>query len=358
MDWVRESMVFLAEKNYSWVASLSAIDFLENDLWEDSRFPAHLKKYLLHFPGFDHNNVEAMEHLIPDLFELSMDELSQLSTHNDENATMKEKYLEKDSELPVLMGLLSKVLKFEDVDSRNKGMQYWHPSYRNQENVAQISQHAAMCMSPKKKHEVAIMSDLICSLLSHSMNHVVELGCGQGYLSSFLALKNPINDISILGIDLSERNCLAAAERHSKIAKAKAFRAATKDAKIHFLPGYFSENSPKELYQGDEGQLSIWTSLHGCGNLSVAMLRKWSEEKNAQILLQVGCCYHRLNVPENFPLSNHFRMLKLNKGLLNVACQAPPERRISYKEMLLHYYGTLFHVRAPFFNDVSLVRFF
>ncbi|KGG50076.1 hypothetical protein DI09_8p150 [Mitosporidium daphniae] len=332
MEWVRECMVLLEEKNYSWVASLSAIDFLENNLWEADRFPIHLKNHLWCFPAHDFCS-EAGEGLIPDFFELHQGG-----------------FFQRDAELQALRDLLSRVLTFEDVDLNDK-TQYLLS--RKNDAIA-VSQHLTMGMSPKKKHEVVIMSGIFDSLLSGPIDKIVELGCGHGYLSSFLALSGQRNNRSILGIDLSELNCLAASKRHFKISRAKAFKATAEHVNINFRPGYFSENSPRGLYDGEEDRWSIWTSLHGCGNLSVSMIRKWAQEETAKILLQVGCCYHRLDVPGNFPLSRHFCEIKLTKGHLNSACQAPPERRISHKEMLLHYYGALFHVFFAVFLALGL----
>lgn len=349
MEQVLKSIDFIDRYNYLWIAKLSPIDFLMNALWDDVRFPRHLKKYLDEFPSFSSIAFENPPGLsiaigkIPNLFDL-------------DPYTMDEAMNELKIKIKEAIG-------FETIDEDD----IFASEFKRCGPVEYLSQHAMIGMSPKKKHEVSHMAFIIQSIINNcygdkgKIEQVVELGCGLGYLSSFLALKHP--HLSFLGIDLSAHNCLMATERHLRIIKDKSFRKKESSIqKVEFKKVFFSDtvNINEELNCDLQ---SIWVSLHGCGDLSTSMIRKWSSEENALTLLQVGCCYHRLSLPSNFPLSEMFHgVILLGKEHLNAACQAAPDRTIistngqqDNEAMLLHYYGVLFQV---LFYFIPTFRFF
>lgn len=70
-------------------------------------------------------------------------------------------------------------------------------------------------MSPKKMHEVEVMSKVV-ALLSQAANvtHIVDIGSGKGYLSSVLALYYKLN---VLGLDSSQVNTHGAQARTEKL---------------------------------------------------------------------------------------------------------------------------------------------
>lgn len=59
---------------------------------------------------------------------------------------------------------------------------------------------------------------------------------------------------------------------------------------------------PLETSPPSEARLLL-TGLHACGDLSVALLRHFSNCPDVVALASVGCCYMKLSEPGGYPLS-------------------------------------------------------
>ncbi|XP_020382547.2 methyltransferase-like protein 25 isoform X1 [Rhincodon typus] len=70
-------------------------------------------------------------------------------------------------------------------------------------------------MSSKKSHEVELMSEVIVSFAKYcSIQQVIDIGSGKGYLSSYLSMQYGLN---VYGIDSSSTNTSGANERNRKL---------------------------------------------------------------------------------------------------------------------------------------------
>lgn len=197
-------------------------------------------------------------------------------------------------------------------------------------------------MSPKKAHEVEIMSQLISALSRVAgTSHIVDVGSGKGYLTSLLALHH---NLKVLGVDSSSVNTHGATKRTQKLQKAwkpalkKLEKPQTEKTQIrhgkHWKAKMQAESSSSQnqelsetenndssdgvfalykqatAYISEETDLAalvdehfgshdscssiLLTGLHTCGNLAPACLQLFVKEANVSAVCNVGCCYHLL----------------------------------------------------------------
>lgn len=183
--------------------------------------------------------------------------------------------------------------------------------------------------SPKKSHEVEVLSSIVAMLkLICRSTHVVDIGDGKGYLSSMLALHH---SIPVLGIDSSAINTRSANKRAGKLQKA--WKNMLKYPNKSVPPNSDSHITDNQLYKQttmyvDENanlkELVCNTfmencdgcslmGLHTCGDLSPTSLKIYNKHSYIKSICNVGCCYHLLTeIQENeasygFPLSEHLQ---------------------------------------------------
>ncbi|GCC22465.1 hypothetical protein chiPu_0000853, partial [Chiloscyllium punctatum] len=94
-------------------------------------------------------------------------------------------------------------------------------------------------MSSKKSHEVELMSEVIVSFAKYcSIQQVIDIGSGKGYLSSYLSMQYGLN---VYGIDSSSTNTSGANERNRKLKRYwKVYQRQTKRQNQH-------NSAPKNL---------------------------------------------------------------------------------------------------------------
>ncbi|KAJ1512107.1 hypothetical protein HMI54_007400 [Coelomomyces lativittatus] len=160
-------------------------------------------------------------------------------------------------------------------------------------------------MTPKKAYEVPCLASFIkkwCGL--YNVKHLVDLGAGQGYLSSVLAYQH---DFHVIGVDNDPVQIQGAQKRLKRIQKSKL----PTQGSIHFVQKHVT---PKDTFQTllneqPHSFLSFPTSslpltlhetkpwgfigLHTCGDLSSTTLRLW-QASQAQLVINIGCCYNLL----------------------------------------------------------------
>ncbi|KAJ3288397.1 hypothetical protein HDU79_004867 [Rhizoclosmatium sp. JEL0117] len=204
-------------------------------------------------------------------------------------------------------------------------------------------------MSPKKQHEVAYLSSLINSVTeSEQIDHVLDIGAGQGYLDISLAYQY---DKIVVGVDDDEiQTC--GAKRRIELANKQLYKNTSPQGEIYHINRRVQANekfsSLVEEVVGAVGQepqthkpsiLSdsrfLLCGLHACGDLTPAIMKHFLES-DAGALVCVGCCYNRISESrpeiglyhetEGFPLSNYMRSqsprFQLGFSARNLACQA------------------------------------
>lgn len=216
-------------------------------------------------------------------------------------------------------------------------------------------------METKKLNEVSVAAPYIHSICQASgINHVVDMGSGQGYLSNTLAYLFPA--LRVLAIDGSE----------SQIAGSKAFATSlgiTED-RIQHLVRYIdgSMRLASEIDVWARGQKCLLVGLHACGNLSEHMLRYFATCPSIIHLAAVGCCYNHIvmrsdSYPDGFPISERLRKrnVTLTPTALMAGCQAPnnwvrtdltkPKSMYSRKQFYRSLLEKMFHDKGIRIDD-------
>lgn len=218
-------------------------------------------------------------------------------------------------------------------------------------------------MNSKKSHEVEVLSYL-CAQVHHvsKTSHLVDVGDGKGYLSSFLALHHKI---PVLGVDAREINSDGAVKRVKKLSKVW----------NSISSGQKKKETSSELYKqatmfiNDNVNIKELVSniflskitdiglvgLHTCGDLSASCLRLFVANEDIKTICNVGCCYHFITEKfegedtnnYGFPLSNLLQSKKLVIGRAARMIAAQSIERILDKKELPNktlFYRSLYEV--------------
>lgn len=186
-------------------------------------------------------------------------------------------------------------------------------------------------MSPKKNHEVEILSALIARLCKHNDDElqnlcVIDAGDGKGYLSSRIALEY---EIKVLGIDSSNTNTKGAEKRAHKLSKAwnglnrraedvaQGLKPPRRSQKVkhsieinnctlissqcknyktitEFITPDTNFNLLAREHFSTSDAFFLLSGLHTCGNLASSCLKIFTANPDIRILANVGCCYNLL----------------------------------------------------------------
>ncbi|CAN0891162.1 Methyltransferase-like protein 25B [Linum grandiflorum] len=221
-------------------------------------------------------------------------------------------------------------------------------------NITSLSSVLSQGMNKKKRHEIEVLSAIVSSTASEvGAEIVVDVGAGQGYLAQVVSFqyRHPV-----VAID--------ACSHHGKVTETRAER-----IRKHYVArmrklgsGNGTINTPRTITcrvlstdmlkaladivtPGDDGKESqlisksrngkaslVLAGLHACGDLSVTMLKTFSECKEAKAIVSIGCCYNLLSEacldsPDSqtgFPVSNGVRStgISLGKSSRDLACQS------------------------------------
>ncbi|KAL8142265.1 hypothetical protein V2J09_015297 [Rumex salicifolius] len=225
-------------------------------------------------------------------------------------------------------------------------------------------------MNLKKRHEVEILAAVINSVAKTVDSHtVVDVGSGQGYLAQVLSFQY---NLSVLAIDGSLHHGEVTKSRAERIKKhyaakmrklgsekwslyipktitcrvlsANMLKNLSSEIEEQRLRSKFSEDSclggfddemtkfTKDVAASNNNCSLVLAGVHACGDLSVTMLRAFSECSQVSALVSIGCCYNLLSEDEpgnhdsecGFPMSNTVKSygLSLGKSTRDLACQS------------------------------------
>jgi len=220
-------------------------------------------------------------------------------------------------------------------------------------------------MNPKKVLEVILLSRLIAATSSKaSIDNVIDIGSGKGYLSHVLAVEY---DMKVIGIDSNEHVAECANEKvkeyedfqkrseslkgnpnwvRSNKRRRKRLNRKNEETKkssgwVRSLCSHIDSNMQCSDFLkivGDEdlfqNQRTMLIGLHTCGNLASTTLKLFVNSE-AEAVVNAGCCYHKLlevgdlalrgdNERIGFPLSSHAKQwdFKFTTGARDLGCLA------------------------------------
>ncbi|KAI9008654.1 methyltransferase domain-containing protein [Hyaloraphidium curvatum] len=173
-------------------------------------------------------------------------------------------------------------------------------------------------MSAKKRRECELLAPLVASEAAGKV--VVDLGCGQGYLTSVLAFGYGMEAIGIDGQAVQKEGADRRAGRLSKDGNGRArfFRRTVSSAdELESLLEECGED-------GVDGRKCCIVGLHTCGDLAPTVLKLF-KSSSAESCVFVGCCYNLLT-RHGFPMSDFVRELDrklagVTYNAMQVACQ-------------------------------------
>jgi len=167
-------------------------------------------------------------------------------------------------------------------------------------------------MSVKKAHEIEQLASLIGKLAQGAVegtlgvNHVVDVGAGQGYLARSLA-SHPYS-MQVLALDSDGHQTKGAERRNTKKGQKIREDEGGGGGVMHATVFVDSDTLPEVIdtwipfQEGKSPVPVIITGLHACGSLTPAVIRavisiiKTEGEKRGWYckgLAIVGCCYNR-----------------------------------------------------------------
>lgn len=189
----------------------------------------------------------------------------------------------------------------------------------------------------KKRFEMLNMARAIGQVAERtSTQHVVDIGCGKGYLSTLLA---SAYKLSVLGIEQSPETAAAAKERNElvrkKLPKEDAnFNVKVRAARIRLGNEMEADSVTLNSILDEEAvDSTILVGLHICGDLLPDCLQLFSSCSHLRAAVLCGCCYNMLTEASEcdptisqsrFPLSTFARAHNITFGrrLRNAACHS------------------------------------
>ncbi|PPQ63466.1 hypothetical protein CVT24_004998 [Panaeolus cyanescens] len=176
-------------------------------------------------------------------------------------------------------------------------------------------------MSPKKRHEVAVMAAYIVKLVKNlpEIPFIVDVGAGQGYLTRALKHNLPQSNILALDADVAqsegarkwENRVLRLGESDPQIDHKTIL--ITTDNLLAIIDEWVSEKQPSERASSSPVPVLL-IGLHACGSLTPDILRAYLSSSRKQdrhslwyssAVVAVGCCYNLMR-PGDFPLSKRY----------------------------------------------------
>ncbi|XP_014605010.1 PREDICTED: protein RRNAD1-like [Polistes canadensis] len=224
-------------------------------------------------------------------------------------------------------------------------------SHVNPSTTLKVPHQFIRGLNPKKQHEIIHFAELIhtqCKTLNIEV--IIDFGSGLGYVSQLLY---HLYGYKVLGLDGNETNINIARNRQMKIYPTSVNHVKYALCKL----SCHSIETIESLVLSEFGKIDniCFIGLHACGDLSVYVSKIFNNMKNAQLLILISCCYHKLSVSKNenvisnsvqhfdhFPMSqclqkaiaysNLDTSTFLRQPFLRLACQEPAERWINMSQ--------------------------
>lgn len=174
-------------------------------------------------------------------------------------------------------------------------------------------------MTVKKQHEISHLYPHIAQLREkHEIDHVVDIGGGQGHFAQFLGYHQKVKTTSL---DLDAPLQEAGHQRQVKKWGEKVINFTT-----HRL-GF-----PDPVFNQLLTPTTLTTGLHTCGSLACAQIMGSAEKRS--FIFNLGCCYHRLE-PEFTNMSREAQKnpLPFNRFALTLA--SGPYQKVSRHDVNL-----------------------
>ena len=184
---------------------------------------------------------------------------------------------------------------------------------------------------PKKKHEIQQLGPVINHYYQeHQIERMIDIGGGIGLLSQTLSNAYPIK---ITSVDMDGKLQETGRKRHQKNSRGL--------HQVEFKQIKVSKDEPCFLEELNANRMTV--GLHTCGPLAVSQIQA-SVEKKVKTIINLGCCYLKLNEGDDQNLSNYAQSftepLLMNQYALTLACGAHRKvslDSVSFKRSVKYY---------------------
>ncbi|KAK3198451.1 hypothetical protein Dsin_021866 [Dipteronia sinensis] len=259
--------------------------------------------------------------------------------------------------------------------------------------VISLNSVLAQGMNQKKRHEVEVLSAVVSTIANNVRAHtIVDVGAGQGYLAQVVSFQY---QHSVVAIDACSHHGKVTDSRAERIrkhyaAQMRKFGLVNKSPNVpktitcrvmsmDMLKALTSLSLDRDdveqrklIVQNNreldgrklqspcnaESETSlVLAGLHACGELSVTMIKTFTECKEVKAVVSIGCCYNLLSEEGSdiagslcgFPMSYGVKSadFSLSKNSRDLACQSADRWRILERDAGVHNFE-LHAFRAAF----------
>lgn len=169
--------------------------------------------------------------------------------------------------------------------------------------IKALEDWAYIDVKAKKKHEIERLGPFIEDLTKkYQLENMIDIGGGVGHLARITAYYFGI-DVTTLDMD----------KHFQKIGenRAKKYRLPQSAHRLNFLNLKFGDHEGNIELKKYFKKRTLTCGLHTCGPLAISLIET-HQECQGKILLNFGCCYHKLAKDNKFPFSkyyqNHFNL--------------------------------------------------
>ncbi|KAK2638594.1 hypothetical protein Ddye_026389 [Dipteronia dyeriana] len=259
--------------------------------------------------------------------------------------------------------------------------------------VISLNSVLAQGMNQKKRHEVEVLSAVVSTIANDVRAHtIVDVGAGQGYLAQVVSFQY---QHSVVAIDACSHHGKVTDSRAERIrkhyaAQMRKFGLVNKSLNVpktitcrvmsmNMLKALTSLSLDRDDVEqsklivqnnrevdgrklqspcnADSETSLVLAGLHACGDLSVTMLKTFTECKEVKAVVSIGCCYNLLSEEGSdiagslcsFPMSYGVKSadFSLRKNSRDLACQSAERWRILERDAGVHNFE-LHAFRAAF----------
>lgn len=153
-------------------------------------------------------------------------------------------------------------------------------------------------LTPKKQHEILHLTNLVRKqCLEENISTIVDFGAGLGYVCQLL---NYLYNYKILGLESNRKNVEIAEKRQKTFYQNSVNHVKYSQCEIN----EFSLDTIREKLETEFNDSLLMKEkicligLHACADLSVSIMKIFTQFENARLLILLSCCYHKLSMTE------------------------------------------------------------